>query len=241
MPRRYRKKKYRRRYNKRKDHTQTKGDKEVINTGRPKRDVIMYKGIGIPNVFFTKLKYSLTLQFNSSAYQEALIRMNNINDPVYALGGGQPMYYDELAALYTYYTVYGASATITFINKTNTTEAAFTKVGIYPLNTSTTAASIGEATERDYCTYAQLGPNTGDQGIITMSSYAKPYQVIGRDKDEAGDDTMTGTFAGSGPVQEPLWHIFAGTLDLTTTANVYADCVFTFYVKAFDRIAVARS
>jgi len=241
MPRRYRKRKGRKRYNRRKNFAKTQADKEIVKTGRPKKDVILYKGIGIPNQFFTKLKYNVTFEMDLYPYEEVLIRMNNINDPVYALGGGQPMYFDQLALLYSNYTVYGCSATLTFINKTNTTESAFTKVGIYPLNDSTTAANVAEATERDYCTYAQLGPNTGDQGIITMSSYAKPYQVVGRDKDEAGDDTMTGTFAGSGPVQEPLWHIFAGTIDGTANTNVYVDCTFVFYVKAFDRIRVASS
>lgn len=219
---------------------QVKGDKEVVNTGQAKKDSVVYRGIGIPNQFFTKLKYNQTFSITATPYLETLIRSNSVFDPVYALGGGQPMYLDEFAQLYNRYTVYASSITLTFIQRTAQTEASYVKVGVYPLVDTSTAGSVSEATERDNCIYAQLGPNTGDQGIVNMNAYGKIYKIAGRDKTEAGDDTMSATVTAD-PAISPLWHIFTGTLDGITDVNVYVDMTITYYVKFYDRLSVGRS
>jgi len=216
------------------------GDKEVTHTGKSKTDSVVYRGIGIPGVFYTKVKYSDTYSFTTSPYQEHLMRMNSIFDPDYSFGGSQPMYYDELSLLYQNYVVLGCDISATFINKANTTEAAYAKVGIYPLGISTTASGLEHATERDNCTFAQLGPNTGDQGIISMNCYSKPYQVLGLNKSLAQDDTMSANFSAN-PSTDCLWHIFGGSLDGLTNVNIYIDIVITYYIKCYERNAIQRS
>lgn len=233
----YRKKAPRRR---KESIVQVRGDKEVVKTGQTREDTVVYRGIGIPNQFFTKLKYNQTFTVSTFPYLETLIRSNSVFDPVFALGGGQPMYLDEFSLLYSRYTVYASSITLTFINRTNTTEAAFIKVGVYPLTDSSTSSTVAEATERDNCIYAQLGPNTGDQGIVTMNAYAKIYKIAGKDKSQSGDDTMSALVTAD-PAISPLWHIFVGTLDGITNVNVHIDMTITYYVKFYDRLNVSRS
>lgn len=242
MPRRRSRRRYRRRRNKKSNAIVMGGDKEVIKTGKAKYKSIVYRGIGIPSTYFTKLKY--TVQYNAgsvgSPFIEYLFRMNSVFDPEFALGGGQPMYYDQITAMYRSYCVFGSGINLTFTQKTNTTEAAFIKCGVYPIETSNSASGVSEAIERDNCVYAQLGPNTGDQGIVNMNAFAKPYAVLGRGKFEKEDDTMC-ALVSSNPVQQCLWHVFLGTNDGLTSVNAYIEITLTYYVKFFDRIDVERS
>lgn len=239
MPRR--KKNYRRKnYRKKKTFVQNKESKEITNTGKPKTSIILYKGIGIPSIYCCKLKYSEHLSFTSGAYNDFIIRGNGPYDPKFAAFGGQPMYWDQLTALYNRYTAISSSVAVTFVNKTSTGEASFTKVGIYPLGDSTTAMDINTATERDNCKYSQLGPNSGDQGIITIDHYAKATAILGKAKDENTDDILSADIS-SVPARQWFWHIFAGTLDQLTATNVYIDVTVTYYVKFFNRKEVSRS
>lgn len=231
--------KIRKRHRKRRVDFAQSGDKEVQKSGHPKVDMVIYKGIGLPSQFFTKLKWNYIYSFNTSYFEDKYIRMNSVFDPDPTVVGGSPtsvMYHNELSTLYDYYTVYASKINVTFIMRTNTTEASFQKVGIYPLHESTvvpnaTTLSLVQATTRDNCVYAQLGPNTGDQGIISMQSYAKVASVLGIKKGALGIDDTLQSFVANTPSQECYWHIFAGSLDGSTTSNVYADIEITYYVK----------
>lgn len=215
-------------------------NKPVYKQPRPDTDAVLYKGIGIPAKFYTKLRYTEAIALTSVAYTEPLYRMNSVYDPVYAMGGGQPMYHDELSQLYDNYCVYGSKITATFINRSATTETAFVRAGIYPLVNSGTAVTPDEAIERDNCIYAYVGPNTGDQGCVTMSTYADVYKVYGRERDERDDALFTASTSAS-PVNTCFWHVFAGTIDESTALNMYVNIELIYYVKYFSRAQVLQS
>lgn len=236
MPRRRNRRRRRRR---RQQVVRTKSDQEVVSTGKARQKALIYRGIGIPSIYCCKLKYSFTTNANSS-FSDLIVRGNGAYDPEVALGGGQPMYWDQLASLYQRYTALSSSIAVTFVNKSGSGEASFTKVGAYPIGTQTSPLTLQEATERDNCKYAQLGPNTGDQGIITLNHYAKATAVLGKARDENTDDVLSSDISTT-PARPWYWHIFAGSLDATTAVNVYIDVTVTYYIKFYDRREVARS
>lgn len=215
-------------------------DKEVTNTGKARQQALIYRGIGIPSIFCTKLKYNFTQALNGTFLNIVNIRGNGAYDPEQAAGGGQPMYFDQFSALYQRYTVLSSSISCTFVNRAGVGEAAFTKVGVYPLGDLVAPLTLQEATEKDNCKYAQLGPNTGDQGIIQMNHYAKATQVLGKAKDENTDDTLSAGI-GANPAREWFWIVFAGALDGTAAISLYLDITVTYYVKFYDRQDVSRS
>lgn len=239
MPRKKRTYK-KRRYRRKNDFPRQHDDKEVQSTGKALQQTVIHRGIGIPSIFLTKLKFNYSQKFTASSFNDFIIRANSVYDPLYAVGGLQPMYYDELANLYQRYCVLSSSCQATFTNASAVGEAAFIKVGMYPLGDSTSPANITEATERDNCKYAQLGPNTGDQGIIQMKSYAKNSSVIGKARDENTDDILSADTA-SNPIRQVYWHLWSGTMDGLSNTNLYLDVTMTYYVKFYDRRTVGQS
>lgn len=232
------------RYNKyKKNKTQTiigKKDKEIHTSVGPINDSVIYKGIGIPSKFFTKIKYHTTVTLNTSSLNDIIIRGNSINDPEYALGGGRPMYVEQFAQLYDRYVVYASNIDLAFTNTSGTGGSAFAKVGVFPLSSPVPVNSTIEAIERDNCTWAQLGPNTGDQGILNMSMYAKSTAVLGLPNNEGDDDVISAPI-NSNPTREAFWHVFAGTNDIATNTNIYVDITVVYYVKFYEKKQVARS
>lgn len=216
------------------------GDKEVQKSGSPKRDIVLYKGIGIPAQFYTKLKWNYTFGMTTLPYEEVRIRANSPFDPWYnvLIGTGSALYNNELGLIYNKQCTIASTIALTFVNRTNVNEPAFCKVGVFPLADTTTAVNVREATERDNCVFAQLGPNTGDQGIIQMKSYAKNHAILGLAPDEYNDDTQS-SLVFSTPTQNCLWHVFAGTLDGIAATNIYCDVTVTYYVKFYERVLVA--
>lgn len=240
MPRRRKnyKKKYR---NKKKNQRlQNFGDKEVIYTGTPKMQPVIYKGIGIPPVFCTKLKWNYKSRF-TGAFNTKLFRANSAYDPDYVSAPtGSAMYFAELSQLYNRYCVIASSIVVTFMNNLNSTEGANCKFGVYPLNDIATTLSIREMTERDNCAYAHIGVKDGDQGIVTIKHYANIAQASGKARDENTDDVMSAPVT-TNPNRSLYWHVAGGTFDGSTVCDVIYDVTIVYYVKFYERIDVAST
>lgn len=81
---------------------------------------------GFPDRLQTKLHYCDVVLLSASAGSPGLyqFRMNSLFDPDYSNVGHQPQWYDQLSAVYNYYTVTGSKITATFVpNHVADTEA----------------------------------------------------------------------------------------------------------------------
>lgn len=238
MPRkritRNRKRNYRR---KKKIYPYSNDDKEVIHTGKSTNQSVVYRGIGIPPVFYTKLKYNETFAV-SSIFGEYLMNGNSIYDPDRTGVGHQPMYADQFADLYRKYHVTACSINLSFINRTSTGDVGITPfgtVGVYALTSASASVDLTDATERDNCSYSAIGPSTGDQGIMNMSQYKRTSEVVGKN---TLDDDLIGATGNSGtnPALPWIWHIFYGSSDKSDSLQLYINVTLTYYVRFFDRI-----
>lgn len=234
--------KNRRRYRRRTRNVKTtdKQDGEIMMTGKVNMRPVIYRGIGIPPAFYTKLKFNYNQQFTGSPITDFIIRANGPFDPLFAIGGLQPMYYDEFAALYNRYCVLASEIQVSFVNGTSAGQAAYQKVCVYPIADSFGAANITVATERDNCKYAICGPSNGDQGVMNIRHYAKTTAVVGKAHSEAQDDVLSASVI-SLPSREWYWHVVAGTLDGITGQNIFMDITITYYIKFYDREDVGQS
>lgn len=233
-----------RRYNRkrRKGFPSTRGDKEVtVNENAYQNQAVIYKGIGLPDTFITKLRYTTIVSFSIAEFARHLFRGNSIYDPDATGTGGQPMFFDQLAALYANYTVYGSSIDVQFVNRSSSTESAFIKVGVFPIDAITTSSGdINTASERNRCRFAILGSNQGDQGIINIKNYARSTNMLGVSRNEKDDNTLS-SLVNDNPAKQWYWSAWAGSLNQSAIAQVYATINMTYYVKFNGLKNVARS
>lgn len=94
------------------------------NSGNNNETMVIHRGIGMPDRFRTKLRFTesfILSSFGTSITQFYGVRMNGAYDPVLAVGGGQPTWWDQFAANYARYNVIGAKCTATFALPLSTT------------------------------------------------------------------------------------------------------------------------
>ncbi|QBX89303.1 capsid protein [Apis mellifera virus-12] len=100
--------------------------KARARTPLPKQKKFAVMGTGLPQRVMVKHKYvtKYNTTISESAITSVVIRANSLFDPEYALGGHQPMYFDQYAELYNHYTVIGSRITFTVVN-TDAQEAQY--------------------------------------------------------------------------------------------------------------------
>lgn len=84
---------------------------------------VRFRGYGFPDRLTTNLVYSEDITLTPTAVQPtqgASYRLTSCFDPQNALGGGQPTYFDQLAAVYDRYKVEGSKITCLFSIPTTT-------------------------------------------------------------------------------------------------------------------------
>lgn len=85
------------------------------------RTIVPYNPYGVLGASVQKThKYRTYFTLNpgaAGAISSAAFRVNGMFDPEVAIGGHQPMAFDQMAELYNHYTVYSASICCTMINK----------------------------------------------------------------------------------------------------------------------------
>ena len=128
---------------KRRKSAYTSRSKQNSNPG----SFVIHRGVGFPDKFRTKLQFcdSIVLgNFNSTITQFKAYALNNPYDPDPAIGGGQPTFYDQFAALYNNYQVAGAKMTVIF---TKTNNSGVTADGPYMCGVITQYSSTLSSTD----------------------------------------------------------------------------------------------
>lgn len=93
--------------------------------------VLRSSGIGFPKMLTVRHSYAVTQSLSSSGGSIArlLYSCNGMFDPEVAIGGHQPMYFDQLTALYNHYTVQNAKISIKMVPNVNNSAAMV--IGLY--------------------------------------------------------------------------------------------------------------
>lgn len=95
----------------------------ALRGNNPNR-ITTFSGNGFPDTLRTRLNYSQSIILTPTALvplQYKFYRMNGPYDPDQSVGGNQPYFYDQCAAIYSRYKVLGAKATFVFARTTATT------------------------------------------------------------------------------------------------------------------------
>jgi hypothetical protein len=189
------------------------------------------------NSFRTELVYAESFHFSATitSHQYVTMRGNSVYDPYHAVGGHQPLGFDQLAALYQRYNVHGARMELTVYNNATAETTGFshleraTAVVVYP---SVLAAPISNTLttlkEQPYAQHTLTAPPLTTGSVRTMNiPYRTTAQVFGQ---PASDQDFKSVVTGN-PSKEWYWIIFCKglndvPLDFNLEIKVYYDVSF---------------
>lgn len=166
-----------------------------------------------PAIFPPRLRQTLVYSETFAITTGALIgiptttqwRLNGLNDPRVAVGGHQPMGFDQLMAIYTKYTVLGAKVTVYFA----ASDAAY-YTGDCGINITDPLAVVGGAIdgliESQYSTYG-VYVQSGNATKLSIGLDMGKYFSI---KDMLDEADVQGT-AATDPLRQVYATIWAGT------------------------------
>lgn len=159
-------------------------------------------------------------------------RLNSIFDPDFSLGGHQPLSYDQWAALYRQYLVYGVKATVNAVANGDAATLAIPSTVVLTLtNSNASINDINTAMEYPNSKIVKLGPNESGQrtlktGYIDLAQYAG-FKGLRYDQSEWG------AAFGANPTNEFYLQIGAFADD-GTTVSVNLNIVLDYYVFVFE-------
>jgi hypothetical protein len=204
------------------------------NENRRRKTVINH--IGIPDELHCRLRYIETFQDVAGAFEEYLYRGNGPYDPNQAVGGGQPQYWDELTAMYGSYCSVRSRMRLEVLQQAGSTAASFISVGVYPNINTTAAITLTQAQMQDRSKHRNLGPNTGNRGVVEFTYESSIMQMYGVTLQNAYDSADFQSATSTTPVDEWFYHIYIGTYDSATNVNVRVNVVIDYDIKFYDRL-----
>lgn len=183
---------------------------------------------GPPDRFRCKLQYDRYIIVSTAGgtgyYQ---FRGNDLYDPDYTGVGGQPCYFDQLAALYLEWCVDASSCKVTMINDdTVTTFAALFPSADTTIPADQDAAAAVPRSKR--CIMAYSG--AGRKGFL--KHYCKTKTIFGV-RNTIDNEKLHGQ-QGSSPLTQWYWTLFLKNIDAGAVA---VECYFklTYYVTFFRK------
>ena len=201
---------------------------------RPSVRVIKEPSSVVPDILRTRLVYSALEKLTDAggALTSVTYSGNSAYDPQTALGGHQPMGYDQLSALYEEYIVYGCSYKIKVIGYSDT--------GVLTVTKTDDATQVGTSDwvnmiEQPYTQqrYLQIG--------AVKPTIIKGYMGVKKLRGQSKYDDYQTTLTGASPSNQVFLNLNYQTFDKASTSSI--DCVVTlkFYCKFKGRVQLASS
>lgn len=223
-------KKYPRNYRKKygRKHKYQKGTKAVIIRGPS----------ALPDRIRVKLVYCDIL--NQAGAASAIFQYvgNDLFDPQLSAGGHQPYMFDQWAAMYARYRVYGSSLRAEIINESGTAAA---QVIIYPASVpATTADKIIEAAEMPRAGMTHIIP-VASRYPIHLKRYVSTRAIAGLKKGVVSTDDSYSAAVTTGPSNKWYWNIVSESIDSTTNLDLWITVKLVFYAEFYEAQVQAQS
>lgn len=173
---------------------------------------------GFPKKMVMRHKYTEYVNVTSTTGTVGFYQYcaNGMYDPNLTAAGHQPLYFDQMTAIYDHYCVTGAKIKVTF--SPSTQQNVPIGVGIFVNDdTSTTATQFQSNIEQSTGSVAVLAPNQQQPVVLTKGWSAKKYFV---NKDPLADTDLQGT-ASANPTDISVFQLVVQSIDGgTATVNV---------------------
>lgn len=209
------------------------------------RQTIMYRGIGLPPTFLTKLKYTQVISLTAgvgSPYQVYQFRGNGIYDPDYTSTGSQPVWFDNLLSAtgpYKSYIVTASKIACRFSAVGDTFAIGNADVTVTPSNSLYAATGWVDVDDqicdpKSKSTQVVRYDNAGSRWVKNYATTKEMFNIKKSGDLSVNQGAFSAAYNGN-PGATWYWIIGGQGMDRTsTTMNVNVKVVLTFYVKCFD-------
>lgn len=188
-----------------------------------------------PDIMRVSLPYSYFKTLNAIGGLDDVIRANSAFDPEFAVGGGQPIGFDQWSALYRRYRVLACKIDAQFQNK-GASASAF----VVPMNTSSSLVTGQQIVEQQGSKRKMLTPsNNGNAEKIVY--YKDTASMRGCTRDAVRSEIFYSALTSGNPTTEWYFHIGGYTVNPLDTLNIDVDVLVTYYIEFFDRETLIRS
>lgn len=211
MPRRYKKKPYKKR--------------------RKKYRAVMRSPIATKMI--TKMRYQTSTSLDAGNVGTAdahVFTCNGLFDPDITSSGHQPRGFDQLMALYDHYVVLGAKITVIFAQQTDAVDAG-NIVGITLKDSSVTSPYTNDYLEDGYNKYSCTNARDGN-GLVRLTYNVNPAKFLSRSK-PLSDPQLKGSIAGN-PDEQVFFHVFAGGMDAANGGLCNINVVIDYIVALIE-------
>lgn len=187
-------------------------------------------GLGFPKKMQMTHTYfeTLDLQIVGGATVHQQYSCNGLFDPYITGGGHQPMYYDQMIALYSHYTCIGSKIKVTIGNSSSSNTN--TTVVLWKNDDIVTTPTLNALVEQTGAKYQIINAGNLDTHVFTNSWSAK--KTFGGSV--LGNDDLQGT-AGSNPVEQTIYQLSAFPQNLTSTQSLNYQ-VHISYIVIWDEL-----
>lgn len=220
---------------KRSSSSKTSTAKKLQNNGIPRTVVTSTKG-PMPKVYKTKLRYCDVMvdayttgpPDNTNRY----FSCNGMYDPDITGTGHQPLYFDQLMAMYQNYTVIASKCTIIPMSPASSVNG--TVYGITLEDDSTGSALPITAIERGGASFGVINNNGGPPRAISKSWKAETSFGLG----VMSDPELRGTIT-TNPTNQMVFHVFS--TDASTALGSFTYLLFIEYECVFTELKTIGS
>lgn len=171
---------------------------------------------GFPNSIITTLRYceNLTLTSTTGATTSKVFRANGTFDPNYTDTGHQPMFRDQWAAIYDYYTVLGSKIKVTFKG----TSDYSTVVCLQGSGTNSLSSGVNTFLEQNNGVHTIVGNKNCETKQLFMT-----YSPVENQGQDVKNDGSSMTLVGADPTNGEATYYFgilAATSDAASTSTM---------------------
>lgn len=192
---------------------------------------IVSTGIGFPKKMLMSHKYQETISLSiplGVVMQKYFISCNSMYDPNATTTGHQPLYFDQMTALYDHYVVIGSKISVTFPPPTDTN----LNIGIYidddASNSLTSSDTVAEQTQ---AIRRLISPNATFPITISKKWSARKYfggSIL-------ANTDLQGTVSAN-PVEQSFYMIYAQSQAGPTAGYTYNPVVSVEYIAIWKEL-----
>lgn len=193
---------------------------------------------GLGQSFRTKLRYvdNLVLQSVSGAVGRNVFSPQNCFDPNVTGTGHQPMYFDQLAAIFARYKVHGSKIKVSFNAVTETAATSCFAVGIIAGSAQGISSNANTNMEDNHGVSTIVNGRNGNSGQKTLYLTYSPMRDLGI---SVNDDTLTTqTNTGAGTY---FWNVWCADQQSTGTTSMIVSVEIIYDIEFVDNLNIEGS
>ena len=203
-----------------------------------KPQILKNPSTAVPNSAVVKLRYSTEVDLNSAVAPMVahVFRGASINDPDFTGAGHQPRGHDQWANFYHRYRVLQSTILVDMRDTNNSVQGHV--CGVAAMERSTALVSFPyRYTEQPYVKYIGNTVIESETPRLMMTMKSEYFEGV---TDVYVDNNYTAD-VNSNPAKDWYWHIFAASLNGTTTVGMRAYVTIIYTVQFFERQDLADS